>query len=182
MTPKPKANRDQIVALQTLFAAWHSRDLTENVDLRSARLAWASERLEREINSFNDLSGDQARLLIDVLKQSLGQPLTRQPQPWRRVRARDRAQQAGTAGRRGVSSSLIEMVGPDDLARIEDARRRLGWTTEQLDAWLRSTSSPLKDKAGEPAIRSVSDANRVWWALKAMMVRVGVWKSRRRAV
>jgi uncharacterized protein (DUF1684 family) len=178
MAPSARA---QIVALQTLFAAWHSRELTaQDTDLRAARLAWASECLAREVSSFSDLSSDEARRLIDVLKRSLGQALTREAQPWRRVPARDRAKQAGTAGRNGVNSSLIELASPDDLARIEQARERLGWTAEQLNAWLRSNASPLK-RSGERTIRTVAEANRVWWALKAMMVRAGVWK-RKKAV
>jgi hypothetical protein len=175
------STRAQVVALQTLFAAWHSRELTaQATDIRSARLAWASESLGHDVPSFRDLTSDEARRLIDILKRSIGQSLTREAQPWRRVRARDRAKQAGTAGRNGANSSLIELASPDDLARIEQARQRLGWSSEQLKAWLGSTASPLK-RSGECTIRTVAEANRVWWALKAMMVRAGVWK-RKKAV
>jgi hypothetical protein len=176
-----KANHAQIVALQTLFSAWHSRSISDAGDARVARLSWASTQLGRDVDSFSNLTGDEARQLIDVLKQSLGQPLTRQPQSWNRVRTRDRAQEAGTAGRKGARSAVIHLASADDLARIDEALQRLGWTKERFEGWLKSGSSPLKKKDGVFVIRTVAEANRVWWALKAMMIRGGVWK-RKRAV
>src|SRR6204780_2198545 len=105
MPLRGKANHAQIVALQTLFSAWHSRSLSDAGDARGARLSWASTQLGRDVDSFSNLTSDEARQLIDVLKQSLGQPLSRQPQSGNRVRARDRAQEAGTAGRKGARSA-----------------------------------------------------------------------------
>lgn len=182
MSPGIKpVSRDQIVALQSLCNAWHSRMLTDE-DPRSARLAWASEQLGRSVSSFSDLSANEARQLIDLLKTSLGQKLKQQPQPWRRVNARDRAHEAGTAGRRGNRrSDVIHMASPDDLARIDEALQRLDWTREQFETWLKSGSSPL-GRREDSAIRTVAEANKVWWALKAMMVRSGVWKQQKKAV
>jgi hypothetical protein len=171
-----KANHAQIVALQTLFSAWHSRSISDAGDAREARLSWASTQLGRHVDSFSILTGDEARQLIDILKQTLGQPLTRQPRSWNRVRARDRAQVAGTAGRKGVRSAVIHLASADDLARIDEALQRLGWTRERFENWLQSGSSPLKKKDGALVIRTVAEANKVWWALKAMLVRAGLWQ------
>ena len=68
------------------------------------------------------------------------------------------------------------MASADDLARIDEALQRLRWTKEQFDSWLKSGSSPLKQKDGDVAIRTVAEANKVWWALKAMLVRAGLWQ------
>ena len=169
------ASRDQIVALQTLYTRCATH--TMEGDDRGARLAWASESLGRALGSFSELSRDEARRLIDALKGSLGQIPNEKPQPWRKVLSRDRAQAAGTAGRRGAASSVIQMAGPDDFARIDQALRRLGWSREQYEGWLGSPRSPIP--AGDPrAIRTVTDANRVWWALKAMLKRSGHWRPR----
>jgi len=179
-----KANRAQIVALHTLFAMWQAHSLDEcHSDEREARLAWASQCLGYNVSSFSDITADDARRLIDVLKQSCGQPLSEQPQPWRRVPARDRAQEAGTAGRRkGVRSAVIHLASADDFARIDDALHRLGWTQDRFEAWLRSSSSPLPDHGGgRAAIRTLAEANKVFWAMKAMMIRAGVWQ-RKKAV
>ncbi len=173
-----KASRAQIVVLQTLCAAWHSRLLTDEVDVRRARLEWASEQLARSICSFSDLTADEARQLIDVLKTSLGQELRQQPEPWRHLPGRDRAHRAGTAGRKGVRSEVIQLASADDLARIDEGVQRLGWTRERFDAWLNSGSSPIS-KREDGAIRTLADANKVWWALKAMLIRAGVWKQQK---
>ena len=132
------------------------------------------------MRSFKDLTADEARRLIDVLKVSIGQALTRQPRAWTRIRERAAARTAGTAGRKGARSKVAQLVGPDDLARIDEAITRLQWTREQYEAWLQSASSPLGQHNGSK-IRTVADANRVWWALKSMLVRSGHWHSARKA-
>jgi hypothetical protein len=171
--PRNPANREQIQALQALYAKWEAHGLPA-ADSRAARLEWASENVGRQIASFNDLSRDEARALIDALKGALGQPLKQQPHAWRRIRSRERAQAAGTAGRHGVSSSVIQMASLDDQARIDEAIRRLGWTREGYETWLRSSSSPLHGMSAA-AVLTVGEANKVWWALKAMLRRSGRW-------
>jgi hypothetical protein len=176
----------QLTALHALYSKWHSHCIQDATDPRAARVAWASESIGREITSFKELTRDEARRLIDVLKTSLGQKLTRQPRPWRRIRERDRAHEAGTAGRKNAKPGVIQLVSPDDLARINEALERLGWTEECFQLWLQSASSPLHKP--DMAIRTVAEANKVWWALKAMIVRNGKWdaeggtRAKRRAV
>jgi hypothetical protein len=170
--PKP-ASKAAIGALQVLYSLWRARNVPDFQNARDERLSWASESIGREIASFKELTSDEARRLIDVLKISMGQDLTRQPQPWRRIRSRDRAYEAGTAGKKGLKSCVIQLVSPDDLARIDEALDRLGWTQERFLLWLQSPTSPLRK--ADKTIRTVADANRVWWALKAIMIRAGKW-------
>jgi hypothetical protein len=169
------ATGEQIKALQTLYGQWKSHTLQEGGDPRSARLAWASENTGRNVSSFSDLSREEARILIDILKGSMGQPLGTQPQPWRRINSRERAQEAGTAGRKGERSSLVQMVSPDDLARVNELVNRLEWTRDQFEAWLKSPRSPL-GATNQAVIRTAAQANRIYWALKAMLVRAGRWR------
>ena len=171
----PFASRDQVVALHALYGQWEKHSIELATDSRAARLVWASEAIGREIRSFADLTRDEARQLIDRLKESMGQSLTERPNPWRRIHSRDRAQAAGTAGRKGSSSSVIQMASPDDLARIDEALRRLDWTRDRYEAWLKSDSSPTIWK-GNTAILTVGEANKVWWALKNMLKRSGRWR------
>ncbi len=173
----------QLTALQSLYAKWQAHAVQDRGDPRAARLAWASENAGRTVTSFKELTADEARRLIDVLKVSMGQKLTREANPWRRIEERRAAREAGTAGRKNVRAGVIQLASPDDLARVAEAVGRLGWTEERFQEWLRSSRSPLHS-AGAPLIRTVADANRVWWALKAMLARSGAWKpppSKRRA-
>jgi hypothetical protein len=169
------ASRDQVVALHAIYSKWESHAIQEARDSRAERLAWASGEIGHPISSFTDLTRDEARQLIDALKGSIGQAITEPPQPWRRVRARDRAHATGTAGRKGSSSSFIQMASPDDHARIQEALRRLGWSSEQFQSWLQSKYSPTTSH-DQVVIRTVAEANRVWWALKAMLRRSGEWR------
>lgn len=167
-------SRAQVTALQTLYSQWSSHTVDEACDQRSARLAWASETLGRKISSFKNLTSGEAYRLVNVLKVSLGQSVNDRPRR-RRIRSRDLAQAAGTAGRRNEQNSVEYMVRAEDLARIEDAISRLGWTRERFDAWLGSSSSPLRSRPGQQ-IRTLADANRVWWAMKAMLKQTGRWR------
>jgi hypothetical protein len=166
-------SKGQITALQALYSKWQAHSIEDAGDPRAERLQWASENVGHTIASFKELTSDEARRLIDVLKLSMGQKLTRQPRPWKRIRDDRRAHEAGTAGRKGVRSSIIQLASPDDLARIDEAVKRLGWTEDRLKLWLQSPSSPVRN-IGD-SIRTIAEANKVWWALKAMLVRNGLW-------
>lgn len=175
------STREQVIALHSLYGRWekHALQLGDD-DARSTRLQWASEAIGRTIDSFSDLTRDEARELIDRLKGSIGQDLTQMPNPWRHIRSRDRAKTAGTSGRGDGDTSLIQLASPDDLARVNAAVERLGWTRERYDTWLCSPSSPVASKRAV-AILTVADANKVWWALKNMLKRSGNWEPRRPA-
>lgn len=141
---------------------------------RESRLIWASGLIERPIASFSDLTQNDARHLIDTLQGQLGVPETKYKHSRRAVRRGNRrldshaAQKAGTEGRHDQIHNESTLVCAADLARIQYALDELGWNQAQLDAWLRSSRSPLGKRA-TPEIRTLGDANRVWWALKRMI-------------
>jgi hypothetical protein len=166
------ASRSQIVLLQALYSHWIHNGV------REARLVWASEAIGHEVASFSDLTSAEARDLIDMLKKLADGQAPEEPgDPWHAIPSRDRAEAAGTAGRRNVRSSVIQIAGPDDLARITQALERLGWTQDRYVAWLRSDRSPLR---GLKEVRTVAEANKVWWALKQIMRRSGKWQPSRK--
>lgn len=164
----------QLRRLQTLYSAALTRDLGGDGS-REARLKWASEGAGRSIDSFSNLTSAEANFLIDNLQTELGQAF--EPAIFARL-DRDRAQAAGTEGRNGQRPDVTTLASADDLRRVHDAVSRLAWTQEQFERWLRSSSSPLK---GSTAIRTLGDANRVWWALKNMLKRGGKWNAARSA-
>jgi hypothetical protein len=159
----------QMKRLQVLYG--HLARHTQQGADRDARMAWAAELLQRPIDSFKDLTQQEATMLIDTLQGQLG---IKTPAKKRRL-DRDAAHRAGTEGRRGSSSNSATLASAEDWARIRYALGILGWSQEQLDAWLRSPKSPL-GKRSSPAIRTLGDANRVWWALKNMAKSRGLWK------
>ncbi len=169
------ATRDQVVALHALYAQWTKHALGHEEDKRAARLAWASESTGRRITSFSDLDGNEVSRLIDGLKGAIGQATAEHPQPWRPIGSREAALAAGTGGRKNADASVIQMAGPDDLARIDEAIERLGWTRNKYEKWLRSRVSPVGAEE-KPVIRTVAQANKVWWALKNMLKRSGKWR------
>jgi hypothetical protein len=156
----------QLRALQALAARVFTGDSEE--EKRQARLAWAAGQLGRNVVSFRALRGDEATRLIETLKASLGQALA----PRRRPRSREAALAAATHGRRNFPVSVPVMAGPDDLARIDRARTEIGMTPEGLSAWLASKTSPIGARS-DGRIRTLADANKIVWALRAMARRAG---------
>jgi hypothetical protein len=170
-TPNPPTiSPAQLRRLQVLYGQLARH--TDQGTGREARLAWASELTGRTIASFSDLTQAEAVRLIDTIQGQLG---VRAPaRPRRRLRRSD-ARKAGTEGRRGNENTETTIAGARDLERIQYALTLLGWNQAQLEGWLRSPSSPLRKKA-TPEIRTLSDANRVWWALKGMAQARGLWR------
>jgi hypothetical protein len=162
----------QMKRLQVLYSQLVRTTFDGGDGSREARLAWASQLLCRSVSSFRDLTQGDARHLIDVTQQQLG---VKVPARKRDRLSGEKAMQAGTEGRRDGERGKHTLVGPRDLARIQYALDLLAWTQEQLEGWLRSPRSPL-GKRSNPSIRTVGDANRVWWALKRMAQSRGLWK------
>jgi len=161
----------QMKRLQVLYAQLARRTM-EGTD-RASRLVWAAAQIGRSIASFHDLTQDEARHLIDSTQAQLGVKV-----PPKKRLDRDAAHRAGTEGRRSDTSNQSTLVSPADMARIQHALEILGWSQAQLDGWLRSPSSPLRNHS-QASIRTLGDANRVWWALKRMAVARGLWKEKR---
>jgi hypothetical protein len=172
----------QLKRLQTLWGKHASRTVLVG-DSRSERLAWASQQLGHAVTSFSDLSKSDARQLIKSLHGVLG--IAEEPRRDRRpIRDRHDAAAAGNDGRRGPREKSATLAAQADLDRLQDAIARLGWTQDRFESWLRSASSPLARKVNgvrlappDPKIVTVADANRVWWGLKPIMKRAGVWQA-----
>jgi hypothetical protein len=160
----------QLRTLQTLFGLYARRSLdAADGNLRAERLAWASQNVGRTLASLNELHGDEAARLIDMLKQAVGQEVK---PAWRRPRDREAALAAGTHGRRNRPVKVEMMAAPEDVEEVHQLRERVGMTREQFQTWLMSRSSPIRGR-GKTELRTISDCNRVRWALKAMMRRAG---------
>lgn len=158
-------SKGQLKRLQVLYSQLARH--TDQSNDRAARIAWAAQLVGRPIASFSDLTGSDARHLIDTLQGQLGVNVPAQrPRRGRPRLGRDAAHKAGTEGRRGNSSNEITLAGPAEFARIEYMLDQLGWNQAQLTGWLSSPRSPLNKS--NPVIRTLGDANKVWWALKRM--------------
>jgi hypothetical protein len=170
MTAKTLSPR-QLKTLLTLYGMRpHPSFDTSRDNARGERLAWASENLGRPVSSFKELRGPEAGELIELLKRSLGQEVK---PPQRRPLGRDAAMAAGTHGRRGRKVKVQMLAALADVEEIERLRERTGMTRQQFDGWLRSRSSPLGGRM-EPKLLTISDCNRVRWALKSILKRAGV--------
>ena len=150
----------QLKRLQVLYGQYchHSLD-TSNT--REDRLAFASERIGRSIASFSDLTLEEGKKLIDGLQSALGVALPSKT-PRRRQTRRD-GEKAGTEGRHDQIHNETTLVGDKDIRRIQREMDRLGWDQSRLNAFL---ASPRGPNARSTAIRTLGEANRVYWALK----------------
>jgi len=147
----------QLRRLQTLYHQHAAHALEGCGNCRDDRLAWAGEILGHTVASFSKLSRAEAATLIDILRRPDAQA----------------ADEAGNDGHKSnASPRRATIASADDLKRIERAIERLGWDQARLEGFLRSPSSPLR---GRTQIRTVADANRVWWALKRLLQRAGLW-------
>jgi hypothetical protein len=146
--------------LQVLYGQFEAHTL--DVDRgREARLAWASAQCGRTVATFSDLNEIEGKRLIDTLQGILGVKAPSKT-PRRRM-SRRAAENAGTSGRRDQKHGDIVMASAVDLQRIQDDLTRLGWDQARLEAFLRSSRSPLK---GRQQILTLADSNKVHWALK----------------
>lgn len=161
----------QLKRLQVLYSQYERRSLDATPG-RDARIAWATQQLGRIIRSFSNLTADEARRLIDMLQGQMG---VKHPTTARRRRmGRRAAANAGTSGRHDQATADTVLAGAEDLARIQYALSLLGWNEETLHGWLSSPSSPLRGRAN-PAIRTLAEANKVWWGLKRIAKGKGLW-------
>jgi hypothetical protein len=162
----------QLKKLQTLWGHWwklhwaEESGVANDVDhSRAARLRYLSDCLKRPIASAKELSRDEAEGAIKGLAAALPNHLNTK----KKRLSRDRAQELGTAGRKGVKATGPEsLVGEDEIRHIQDLLEQLGWNRARLDEFLRSRYSPL-GRGGQ--IRTVANANRVRWALKRILER-----------
>ena len=166
-------SKGQLVRLQILYQQLAHHELGMGLS-REERVAWASARLHKPVKSFSDLSREDAGWLIDQIQTHLGVKAPAKP---RKRLDRDAAHSAGTEGRRMDDGKQSTLAGAAEFARIRYVLDMLSWNEQQFEAWLRSSRSPLGRRA-TPTIRTLGDANRVWWALKRMAKAGGLWKER----
>lgn len=156
----------QLVKLQTLWGH-HYRLAAEPgqggnaAASRADRLAWLSETTGRAVASAKELTNPEAEKAIRELMKRLPEHLRGR----RRRMSGQRARELGTAGRRGATGTA-SLPGAAELAAIEELKAALGWDNVKFDAWLRSRYSPVRG-----VVRTLADANRVRWALKAILKR-----------
>ncbi|MGO8759325.1 MAG: hypothetical protein ACLQG3_14495 [Terracidiphilus sp.] len=165
--------KPQLARLQTLYGQLAAREIGLDSG-RESRLRWASERLQREVASFSGLSLNEANFLIDSIQQELGVKAA----PKKRLK-REQARRAGLDGRSDGAeySAAPQMATSDDLDRIQRLLDQLGWDQDIFRKFLKSARSPLA-KRGDKSIRTTSDANKVWWALKRIARKKGIWRKR----
>jgi len=89
MAAEPGITRDQLKRLQTLWGKYTRHEgFTPARFVRLQRLAWASAQLKREVDTFSQLTLNEASTLINLLQTELGIAETRPNAPRRRYRSR----------------------------------------------------------------------------------------------
>lgn len=152
----------QLRRLQVLCKQYESHSLDFGSG-REERLHWASTQIGRPVTSFSVLTTDEGIRLIDTLQRVLG---VRSPnQSSERSNSRHARRKAGTEGRHDQSHWEQTLVGDKDIRRIQREMDRMGWTQDRLMAFLASPRGPNDRRT---SIRTLGDANRVYWALKRM--------------
>jgi hypothetical protein len=169
-----KITAAQLTRLQTCYAQM-CRHAIGFENTRDCRLVWAQGVLGCPVDSFRDLSLDQARTLIDAAQGEIGHRAPLKAGSRRRPGSSQNSRRAGLDGRHdgGEFAKVPELVSAEQIADIQSYAQRLDMGEAQLQAWLKSRSSPLK---GRTEIRTTADANKVRWAL------IGMLKSSRRWV
>ncbi|QHN04386.1 hypothetical protein FTO74_14215 [Granulicella sp. WH15] len=149
--------------LQILYAQFERHSLDCPGASREARMSWASKMIRREVASFNDLTLEEAKRLIDILQGTLGVKVPSKTK--RRPQTRRDGEKAGTEGRRDQIHAENTLVGQGELRMIQRDLDRLGWDRTRLEAFLASPRGPNK---GRTTILTLGDANRIHWALKRL--------------
>lgn len=151
---------EQLRRLQVLYGQYAARSL-DAAPSREGRLAFAAQRIGRPIASFSELTLDEGKRLIDGLQAALGVKMPSKT-PRRRMSRKD-GEKAATEGRHDQIHAETTLASPADHRRIAGELARLGWDDQGLANFLASKRGPL---AGRAAIRTLGDANKVYWALK----------------
>jgi hypothetical protein len=161
----------QLARLQTLYSQFSKREIGIGPD-RESRIRWATERLRKPVSSFKNLTMEDAGFLIDGLQNALGVKA-----PLKQRLNRDQARRAGLDGRKDGSefADTPAMATAADLARVQRVVHALGWDEAGLRRFLESQRSPLQ--RADKQIRTVKDANKVYWALKRIAQSKGAWRT-----
>jgi hypothetical protein len=171
MSETQSITAQQLKRLQTLYSRFAAASADPRTRSREERLLWASLIVGRPVASFSELSSEEAVIAIARLQKDAPQT-KRRPKPMDRAAAERHAKDGRWDGEEFRQSP--QMASAFDLENIERCYHRLGWERATFDAWLRSPRSPL-GRRSQPQIRTVSQANRVRWALKRMLQKRGLW-------
>ncbi len=172
MADAAKISGKQMKRLQTLWGIFvKSGFASTNPEPRAARLLWVGETIGRQIGSFKDLSAAEAKTAIDAIQKHLPAELLTRSSSRRALPARpgrETAQAYGTSGRSRLAGAnaggAVRMADAGTLQLLANLCTALGWTRERLDAFLRSSKSPVRSGR----VRTLAEANRVIWILKGM--------------
>jgi hypothetical protein len=156
----------QRTRLQTLYQQWERHGLDCPGPSREQRVAWAAAEVKRPIASFSELTLDEAKRLIDLLQNAVGNKFPAKKRK-RSQTTRD-GQKKGTEGRHDQIHPETTLAGPSEFEMLRRDLDRLGWDEAGLEAFLRSKRNPIK---GSLQIRTLWQANRVHWALKNLKPR-----------
>jgi hypothetical protein len=152
----------QMKRLQTLWGLF-CRQANLDAKDRQVRLAWVGGAVGRQILSCGELTATEAKTAIEAVQKHLPAELLRRTRP-----SRWAAHAYGTAGRRGADKSAeVRMADAGTLQLLANLCTALGWSRERLDAFLRSSKSPVRGGT----VRTLADANRVIWVLKRFLAR-----------
>lgn len=133
------------------------------IDVRAQRIGFLTGVVKRSISSSKDLTQAEAETAIRALTKMVPAHLnTRKRKP---PMPRDRAQELGTAGRKGFNAGT-SLAGAEEWKRISALLAELNWTMKTLEEHLQSNRSPI-GKGGK--ILTMAHANRVRWALKNIL-------------
>jgi len=170
----PGISPGQLKKLQTLWGiAWNAGTASATVAgvstvagdaSRIVRIEWLRGLTKRAIQSSKELTRAEATKAIQAVMKMVPEQFRG---PKRRMSGQ-RARELGTAGRRGAAQQSTALPGKLELQAIEELKAQLGWDNTRFDAWLRSRYSPVRGM-----VRTLADANRVRWALKAILKRTG---------
>jgi hypothetical protein len=151
----------QMKRLQTLWGLFCRESKLDGKD-REARLGWVAGTIGRQIGSFRELTAAEAATAIEAVQKHLPPELLRRKRP-----SRATAQAYGRAGRKGQGDTEVRLADAETWHLLEVLLGKLGWTRERLDAFLRSSKSPVRSGM----IRTLAEANRVIWVLKSLLRR-----------
>lgn len=161
----------QLGRLQTLYSQLARHEIGVGLD-RESRLRWATEHLRKPVSSFKALTIDDAGFLINSIQEQLGVKA-----PLKKRLDRHQARRAGMDGRADGSefAKAPEMASAADLARVQNVMRVLDWNEAALNTFKESARWPL---GARKQIVTVSDANKVYWALKRIAQAKGLWRAK----
>jgi len=140
-----------------IHALWRQRVGLGNEDSRELRHAYVQAVTEGRASETRQLSQADARRVIDQLLSD--------QRASRRIGDHQTAHAAGTHGRRDASQDLEVMIGPPQIALLQDLRRALGWDQLRLNGFIERQLGVGRQ------MKTMRQFNKVVWGMKAQLRR-----------